>query len=114
MNYAKDMDATFQALASGTRREMLDVINRQPGIPVGQLASNFDVSRIAVMKHLAVLENAELVVSKKEGRVRRLYFNAVPIRMIYERWTDEYSDHWSTLVTGLKSRAESRGSGGDD
>ena len=110
MSYDKDMDATFQALASSTRREMLDVINREPGIPVGQLASHFDVSRIAVMKHLAVLENADLVASQKEGRVRRLYFNAVPIRMIYERWSDEYSDHWSGVVTDLKARAESRGS----
>lgn len=109
MNHDQDMDATFQALASITRREMLDVINREPGIPVGQLASHFDVSRIAVMKHLAVLENAYLVVSQKEGRVRRLYFNAVPIRMIYERWTDEYSDQWSGVVTDLKARAESRG-----
>ena len=105
----QDMDSTFQALASNTRREMLDVIKREPGIPVGQLASHFDVSRIAVMKHLAVLENAYLVVSQKEGRVRRLYFNAVPIRMIYERWTDEFSDQWSTHVADLKSRAESRG-----
>ena len=113
MTNDRDMDATFQALASITRREMLDVINRRPGIPVGQLASHFDVSRIAVMKHLAVLEAADLVVSQKEGRVRRLFFNAVPIRMIYERWTDEYAGHWSRLVTNLKSRAEAR-SGGND
>ena len=104
----RDMDATFHALASSARREMLDVVNEQPGIPVGRLASHFDVSRIAVMKHLAVLEKANLVVSRKEGRVRKLYFNAVPIRMIYERWTDEYSNRWSQFVTDLKFRAESR------
>ena len=103
-----DMDLAFHALASRSRREMLDLVNAKPGIPVGQLASHFDVSRIAVMKHLAVLEKADLVVSRKEGRVRKLYFNAVPIRMIYERWTDEYSDRWSQFVTDLKFRAETR------
>lgn len=104
----RDMDSTFHALANSARREMLDLVNAKPGIAVGQLASHFDVSRIAVMKHLAVLEKANLVVSRKEGRLRKLYFNAVPIRMIYERWSDEYSDRWSQFVTDLKFRAESR------
>lgn len=102
------MDAVFQALANESRRRMLDCIKAEPGIPVGALASEFDVSRIAVMKHLAVLEAAELVVSQKDGRSRRLYFNAAPIQMIYDRWTNEYSAYWAGELTKIKYLAEAR------
>ena len=72
------------------------------------MAGHFDVSRIAVMKHLRVLEEARLVVSQKDGRTRRLYFNPVPIQLIYERWTTEYSAYWSGGLTQLKYAAEAR------
>lgn len=103
-----DMDAVFQALAHESRRRMLDAVKECPGIGVGALASEFDVSRIAVMKHLAVLEQAGLLVSEKDGRTRRLYFNAVPIQMIHERWTTEYSSYWSGNLTRIKYLAEVR------
>ena len=103
-----DMDAVFQALASSSRRRMLDRLKESPGIPVGALAADFDVSRIAVMKHLRVLEDAQLVVSRKEGRTRRLYFNAVPIQLIHERWMTDYSAYWSGNLTRLKYAAELR------
>lgn len=103
-----DMDAVFQALAHESRRRMLDIVKASPGINVGQLASQFDVSRIAVMKHLGVLETAGLLVSEKDGRTRRLYFNAVPIQMIHERWTTEYSAFWSGNLTRIKYLAEAR------
>ena len=106
MNDANTMDTIFQALAHQSRREMLDHVRLSPGMKVGDLASVFDVSRIAVMKHLAVLEEANLIVSQKDGRTRRLYFNAVPIQMIYDRWSDEYSSYWSNKVTSLKYAAE--------
>ena len=102
------MDAVFQALAHPSRRRMLDIVKAAPGIGVGTLANRFDVSRIAVMKHLAVLEDAGLVVSEKAGRTRRLYFNAVPIQMIHERWTTEYSAYWSGRLTQIKYHAEAR------
>lgn len=104
----RDMDAVFQALAHESRRRMIDLVRSAPGIGVGALAQAFDVSRIAVMKHLAVLEAAELIVSQKEGRTRRLYFNAVPIRMIYDRWTDDYSGYWSGRLADIKYAAEAR------
>lgn len=104
----RDMDAVFQALAHESRRRMLDVVRHRPGIGVGALAQEFDVSRIAVMKHLAALEEAGLIVSQKEGRTRRLYFNAVPIRMIYDRWTDDYSGYWSGRLADIKYAAEAR------
>ena len=103
-----DMDHVFQALAHQARRRMLDLVKKQPGISVGALASHFDVSRIAVMKHLAILEAADLVLSEKHGRVRKLYFNVVPIQMIHDRWTTEYSAYWAGQLTRIKYLAESR------
>jgi DNA-binding transcriptional ArsR family regulator len=108
MNRKDEMDAVFHALANANRRHMLDHIKASPGILVGELAGHFDVSRIAVMKHLRVLEEARLVVSRKDGRTRRLYFNPVPIQLIYERWTTEYSAYWSGGLTQLKYAAETR------
>lgn len=108
MSNDRDMDAVFQALAHESRRRMLDIVKERPGIGVGDLASDFDVSRIAVMKHLAVLEQAGLLVSQKDGRTRRLYFNAVPIQMIHERWTTEFSAYWGSNLTRIKYLAESR------
>ncbi|HNP36041.1 MAG TPA: helix-turn-helix domain-containing protein [Woeseiaceae bacterium] len=102
------MDAVFQALAHESRRRILDTVKARPGIGVGTLASEFDVSRIAVMKHLRVLEQGDLIVSEKEGRTRRLYFNAVPIQLIHERWTTEYSAYWSGNLTRIKYLAEIR------
>jgi DNA-binding transcriptional ArsR family regulator len=108
MNGGRDMDCVFQALAHASRRRMLDIVKAAPGIPVGEVAAQFDSSRIAVMKHLTVLEQANLLHSEKDGRTRRLYFNPVPIQMIYDRWTTEYSAYWSGQLAGLKYRAEAR------
>ena len=105
----QNMDAVFQALAHESRRRMLDIVKEEPGIGVGALATDFDVSRIAVMKHLAVLEDANLIVSEKDGRTRRLYFNAAPIQMIHDRWTTEYSAYWAGQLTRIKYLAEAQG-----
>ena len=106
----RDMDAVFQALSNESRRRMLDIVKEEPGIGVGALAGDFDVSRIAVMKHLAVLEDAGLIISEKDGRTRRLYFNAAPIQMIHDRWTSEYSAYWAGQMTRIKYLAEARAS----
>lgn len=109
----RDMDSVFQALAHQSRRRVLDIVKENPGIGVGALAAQFDVSRIAVMKHLNTLEQAGLLVSEKDGRTRRLYFNAVPIQMIHERWTSDYSAYWSGSVTRLKYLSEIRAQADD-
>ena len=101
-----DMDRVFSALAHTSRREIMDHLRAQPGISVGELAAKFDVTRIAVMNHLKVLEDAGLVISEKDGRSRRLYLNAVPVQLIYERWTDEYSAQWLDRVSLIKAVAE--------
>lgn len=106
MSTEDDMTAVFHALAHETRRKIMDVLKTRPGLGVGELAQEFDVTRIAVMNHLAVLEDAGLVVSEKEGRTRRLYLNAAPIQMINDRWLDDYSGHWARKLTGIKYAAE--------
>ena len=100
------MDRVFGALSHSSRRKMLDHLRDHPGMSVGQLANKFDVSRIAVMNHLKVLEDAQLVVSEKDGRTRRLYMHAAPIQAIYDRWTDTFSAHWLDRMSLIKAAAE--------
>jgi DNA-binding transcriptional ArsR family regulator len=87
---AETLDLVFQSLASRSRRRIIDILKQRPGANVNEVSQHFDTSRIAVMKHLAVLEEARLIVSEKVGRTRRLYFNAEPIQQICQRWTSEY------------------------
>lgn len=100
------MDAVFHALAHGDRRRVLDIVKQDPGCCVSDVAARFDSSRIAVMKHIGVLETARLLISEKVGRQRRLYFNAVPIQLIHERWTTEFSAHWANRLTRMKYAIE--------
>lgn len=102
------MDAVFQALSNRHRRKILDLIKNMPGCSVNDLCKYFDMSRIAVMKHLRVLEAADIVISQKPGRTRELYFNVVPIQLVYDRWTTEYSQFWASHVTDIKFKAEAK------
>ena len=106
----ESMDKLFHALASAPRRKILDILRQRPGASVLDISRHFDVSRIAVMKHINVLEGAGLIVSEKRGRTRHLYFNVVPIQQIHERWTSEYSALWAGALTTFKHDIEkSRG-----
>ena len=102
----ENMDALFLALGHKIRRRILDLVRDSPGIAVGELALSFDVSRVAVINHLSTLEKAGLIVSEKDKQSRRLYLNTVPLQLIYERWTDEYSTMWSERVSLIKKMAE--------
>ena len=110
------LDAIFLALASPVRRRVIDVVRESPGLCVGDVAEAFEdeMSRVAVMKHLKVLTEANLVASLKEGRQRRLYFNAVPIQMIYGRWSTEFGSLFSQHATRLKYAVELNLSDHDD
>lgn len=99
-------DAVFAALAHAIRRQILDLLVTLPGMTVKAVASHFTVSRIAIMKHLAALEAAGLILSEKRGRERRMYFNPVPIQQIYDRWTDQYSSFWASRLVDIKDRVE--------
>ena len=104
----ESMDAVFQALAHSDRRRMLDHVKRHPGCSVSEVAAGFDVTRIAVMRHLTVLEEAGLLISEKRGRTRHLYLNIVPIQAIHDRWTSEYAALWAGRVLDIKHLAEQR------
>lgn len=102
------LGAVFGALSHEARRRMLDIVKSRPGCNVRHVAGHFDMSRIAVMKHLRVLEQAGLILSERRGRTRLLYFNAVPIQEIYDRWTTEFSALWARRLTQVKYRVETR------
>lgn len=110
-----DMAQVFDALGHSSRRRILDLLRAEPALSVGALAGHFETSRIGVMHHLRKLEACGLVISRKEGRVRRLYFNPVPIQLIYDRWTGEYGGFWASKMADVKYAVETRTSaGGDD
>ena len=95
-------DSLFAALAHQHRRKILDLVANMPGCSLGDIAKYFDITRIAVMKHLNVLEDAGLIISRKAGRRRELFFNAAPIQMIHDRWTTEYSRFWAEQALDVK------------
>ena len=100
------MDTLFRALAHAGRRKILDIVKGHPGCSLTDLCEHFDISRIAVMKHLNLLEEAGLIVSERDGRVRRLYFNVVPIQLAHDRWSDEYSGWWAGRMADIKYQVE--------
>jgi DNA-binding transcriptional ArsR family regulator len=103
-----DLDATFFALASDLRRRMLDLLKREGGCNVNRVCEFFsaEVGRHAVMKHLATLERGGLLVTAKDGRDKRLWFDPTPLQLIHERWTTEFSAYWASRLTRLKYDAE--------
>src|SRR5690606_11084779 len=101
-----DLDEIFKALADPSRRKILDIVRDKPGINVIELTAHFDFSRYATMKHLRVLEEAKLVLGRKEWKEKRLYLNAVPIQMIYDRWISRYTGRWASSLTNLKDLIE--------
>ena len=103
------LDRVFFALANRTRRRILDVLAHEPGCTVGDVAGRFDMSRIAVQKHLSALEDADLVISARNGRERQLWLNAAPLQLVHERWSEQYRDFWAKRLTRLKYAAEREG-----
>ena len=101
-----DLDQIWKALADETRRTILDFLRSGPK-PTTAIVEQFpDLSRFAVMKHLDVLRQAALVVTREEGRQRINALNAVPIRMIYERWVSKYEGIWANALLRIKEVAE--------
>jgi DNA-binding transcriptional ArsR family regulator len=105
-----DLDAVFSALAHRDRRRILDLVRENPGCRVEDLRPHFATSRVALLKHLRVLERAQLIVSERVGRERRLHFNVVPIQLIHERWATDFGALWAGQLTRLKYRIEAEGS----
>jgi DNA-binding transcriptional ArsR family regulator len=101
-----DDDSTFKALADPTRRLLLDLLFRNDGRTLRELEREVDMTRFGVMKHLNVLEEAGLVVTKRSGREKLHYLNPVPIRAIHDRWISKFSEHRLAALAALKRDLE--------
>jgi DNA-binding transcriptional ArsR family regulator/uncharacterized protein YndB with AHSA1/START domain len=101
-------EPVFRALADGTRRRVLDLLRDGPRL-TGELCAEFEVSRFAVMKHLRVLEEARLVVVRRDGRRRLNYLNAVPLQEIEERWLSPLQQRWARSLLALRSHVQQKG-----
>ena len=99
-------DKVFRALADPSRRRILDLVKANPGITVNALTEAFDFTRFAVMKHLKVLEEAEVIVPRREGKTKQLFLNVIPIQTIYDRWISQYSARMASGLTHLKYALE--------
>jgi DNA-binding transcriptional ArsR family regulator len=104
----EDDDRVFKALADATRRFLLDLLFERDGQTLTQLESELAMSRFGAMKHLRVLERAGLVVTKKSGREKLHFLNAVPIRLIHDRWTRKYAEHPVSALVELKAQLEEK------
>jgi len=102
-----DDDRVFKALADPTRRHLLDRLFVEDGRTLSDLESDLDMTRFGVMKHLRVLEEAGLVVTRRSGREKLHFLNPVPIRLVHDRWIDKYTEHRVSALTDLKKELES-------
>jgi uncharacterized protein YndB with AHSA1/START domain/DNA-binding transcriptional ArsR family regulator len=101
------VDEVFRALADPTRRSLLDELFREAGQTLGALQDRFEMSRFGVMKHLRLLEEAGLVVTRRRGREKLHFLNPVPIRLVHDRWVSKYAEPWAARLSELKNRLES-------
>jgi uncharacterized protein YndB with AHSA1/START domain len=100
------MDEVFRALADPTRRTLLDELFKQDGQSLGALEQGLPMTRFGVMKHLKLLEQAGLVVTKRRGREKLHFLNPVPIRLVHDRWVSKYAEPWASALSGLKKSIE--------
>ena len=99
-------DSVFKALADPTRRLLLDRLYERDGRSLTELESDVEMTRFGVMKHLRVLEDAGLVVTRRSGREKLHYLNPVPIRLIHDRWIDKYTERRVSALADLKHKLE--------
>src|SRR5882724_13555506 len=101
-----DDDRVFKALADPTRRALLDRLFERDGRTLTELESEVEMTRFGVMKHLRLLEEAGLVVSRKSGREKLHFLNPVPIRLIHDRWIDKFTERRVSALADLKADLE--------
>src|SRR5688572_15628463 len=105
---SRSMERVWKALASEVRREILDLLRDGPRT-TGALADEFPkLTRFAVMQHLRVLEDAELVIPRRTGRERYNYLNPVPIQQLYDRWVARYMKPWTEALVSLQTELETQ------
>ena len=100
------MDSVFRALADPTRRRLLDELFAEDGQTLKALEERLPMTRFGVMKHLRVLEEAGLVVTRRSGREKLHFLNPVPIRLIHDRWIDKYTERHVAALVDLKKELE--------
>jgi DNA-binding transcriptional ArsR family regulator len=100
------VDAVFRALADPTRRGLLDELFKADGQSLSALEQRLPMTRFGVMKHLKVLEEANLVVTKRRGREKLHFLNPVPIRLVHDRWVSKYAEPWAATLSELKQNLE--------
>ena len=101
-----DDDRVFKALADPTRRFLLDRLFERDGRTLTELESELEMTRFGVMKHLRLLEDAGLVVTRRSGREKLHFLNPVPIRLIHDRWIDKYTERQVSALAELKAELE--------
>src|ERR1700704_3645992 len=101
-------DLVFKALADSSRRFLLDLLHKRDGQTLGELEWELEMTRFGVMKHLKVLEEAGLVITRRQGREKLHFLNAVPIRLIHDRWIDKYTERHVAALVDLKASLESQ------
>ena len=101
-----DDDQVFKALADATRRHLLDRLFERDGRTLTELESELEMTRFGVMKHLRVLEDAALVVTRRSGRTKLHFLNPVPIRLIHDRWITKYAERHVAALADLKHEME--------
>jgi uncharacterized protein YndB with AHSA1/START domain len=100
------MDLVFRALADPTRRQLLDELFSEDGQTLSALEARFAITRFGVMKHLRLLEDAGLIVTKRRGRDKLHFLNPVPIRLIHDRWVSKYAQRWVSALSDIKETLE--------
>src|SRR4029453_5575064 len=100
------MDAVFRALGDPTRRRLLDALFKKDGQTLSALEARLPMTRFGVMKHLRILEDARLIVTRRRGREKLHFLNPVPIRLVHDRWVSKYAAPWAAALSGLKRRLE--------
>ena len=101
-----DDDRVFKALADPTRRHLLDRLFERDGRTLTELESELEMTRFGVMKHLRLLEEASLIVARRQGREKLHFLNPVPIRLIHDRWIDKFTEHRVAALADLKTELE--------
>ena len=100
------MDEVFRALADPTRRSLLDELFKQDGQSLSALGKRLPMTRIGVMKHLRLLEDAHLITTRRRGREKLHFLNPVPIKLVHDRWVSKYTEPWAASLIGLKKEIE--------
>src|SRR6476619_3145098 len=100
------MDEVFKALADPSRPTLLDALFEEDGQTLSALEARLPMTRFGAMKHLKVLEAANLVVTKRRGREKLHFLNPVPIRLVHDRWVSKYAEPWAAGLSGLKNQLE--------